>query len=45
MTLSQTNRSALIAGFLLATVFHTGAAAQSNSPQSPQLEANLEYTR
>jgi pimeloyl-ACP methyl ester carboxylesterase len=33
MTLSQTSRSALIAGFLLTAVFHTGAAAQSNSPQ------------
>ena len=28
MTLSQTYRSALIAGFLLTAVFHTGAAAQ-----------------
>src|SRR5882724_1524462 len=42
MTLSQTYRSALIAGFLLTAVFHTGAAAQA---RSPQLEANLEYTR
>ena len=33
MTLSQTYRSALIAGFLLTAVFHTGAAAQANSPQ------------
>jgi len=45
MTLSQTYRSALIAGSLLTAVFHTGAAAQANSPQSPQLEANLEYAR
>ena len=33
MTLSQTSRSALIAGFLLTAVFPTEAAAQSNSPQ------------
>ncbi len=33
MTLSQTYRSALIAGFSLTAVFHTGAAAQANSPQ------------
>src|SRR3989449_4958814 len=33
MTLSQTSRSALIAGFLLTAVFHMGAAAQPNSPQ------------
>ena len=33
MTLSQTYRSALIAGFLLTAVFRTGAAAQANSPQ------------
>src|SRR5450432_2502031 len=35
MTLSQTYRTALIAvaGFLLTVVFHTGAAAQANSPQ------------
>jgi pimeloyl-ACP methyl ester carboxylesterase len=33
MTLSQTYRSALMAGFLLTAVFPTGAAAQSNSPQ------------
>jgi pimeloyl-ACP methyl ester carboxylesterase len=35
MTLSQTYRTALIAiaGFLLTAVFHTGAVAQSNSPQ------------
>src|SRR5471032_1524380 len=35
MTLSQTYRTALIAvaGFLLTAVFHTGAAAQANSPQ------------
>src|SRR6266481_1495882 len=33
MTLSQTSRSALIAGFLLTAVFHAGRAAQSNSPQ------------
>jgi pimeloyl-ACP methyl ester carboxylesterase len=35
MTLSQVYRTALtaIAGFLLTTVFHTGAAAQANSPQ------------
>ena len=35
MTLSQTYRTALtaIAGFLLTTVFHTGAAAQMNSAQ------------
>ena len=32
MTLSQTYRTALIAVLLL-TVFHTGAAAQTNSPQ------------
>src|SRR5712692_8165135 len=33
--LSQTYRTALIAvaGFLLTAVFHTGAAAQANSPQ------------
>src|SRR5258708_8599164 len=33
MTLSQTSRRALTAGFLLTAVFHTGATAQSNSPQ------------
>ena len=35
MTLSQIYRTALtaIAGFLLTSVFHTGAAAQANSPQ------------
>jgi pimeloyl-ACP methyl ester carboxylesterase len=35
MTLSQTYRASLIAisGFLLTGVFHTGAVAQSNSPQ------------
>jgi pimeloyl-ACP methyl ester carboxylesterase len=33
MTLSPTSRRALTAGFLLTAVFHTGAAAQSNSPQ------------
>src|SRR5882724_12963880 len=33
MTLSQTSRRALTAGFLLTAVFNTGAAAQSNSPQ------------
>lgn len=33
MTLSQTCRTALIAVFLLMAVFHTGAAAQANSPQ------------
>src|SRR5712675_1694499 len=33
MTLSQTSRSALIAGFLLTTAFPTEAAAQANSPQ------------
>jgi pimeloyl-ACP methyl ester carboxylesterase len=33
MTLSQTSRRTLTAGFLLTAVFHTGAAAQSNSPQ------------
>src|SRR5258707_15101256 len=33
MKLSQTYRTGLIALFLLTAVFHTGAAAQSNSPQ------------
>src|SRR2546423_12436253 len=33
MTLSQTSRRALTAGFLLTAVFYTGAAAQANSPQ------------
>src|SRR5260370_22709007 len=33
MTLSQTSRSALIAGFLLTAAFPTEAAAQANSPQ------------
>jgi uncharacterized protein GlcG (DUF336 family)/pimeloyl-ACP methyl ester carboxylesterase len=33
MTLSQTYRSALTAGFLLTAVFHTGAAAQEPPPQ------------
>jgi hypothetical protein len=35
MTLSQTYRTAFIAiaAFLLTAVFHTGAAAQTNSPQ------------
>ena len=33
MTLSQTSRRALTAGFLLTAVFHTGTAAQVNSPQ------------
>jgi pimeloyl-ACP methyl ester carboxylesterase len=33
MTLSQTSRSVLTAGFLLTAVFHMGAAAQSNSVQ------------
>src|SRR6266513_6048908 len=33
MTLSQTSRSALLAGFLLPAAFPTEAAAQSNSPQ------------
>src|SRR6201985_2868535 len=33
MTLSQTSRRVLTAGFLLTAVFHTGAAAQSNSVQ------------
>ena len=33
MTLSQTSRSALIAGVLLTAAFPTGAAAQSNPPQ------------
>src|SRR5438270_10966979 len=33
MTLSQTSRRALTAGFLLTAVVHTGAAAQSNTPQ------------
>src|SRR4029078_3746013 len=33
MTLSQTSRRVLTAGFLLTAVFHTVVAAQSNSPQ------------
>ena len=33
MTLSQTSRSALIAGFLLTAAFPTEVAAQTNSPQ------------
>ena len=33
MTLSQTSRRALTAGFLLTAVFHTGAVAQANAPQ------------
>ena len=33
MTLSQTSRSAWIAGFLLIVALPTEAAAQSNSPQ------------
>ena len=33
MTLSQTSRRALTAGFLLTAVFHTEAAAQANTPQ------------
>jgi pimeloyl-ACP methyl ester carboxylesterase len=35
MTLSQIYRTVLIAiaGFLLTSVFHTGAVAQANSPQ------------
>src|SRR5450432_2628073 len=33
MTLSKTSRNGLIAGFLLTAVFHTEAAAQTNSPQ------------
>src|SRR5947208_4591443 len=33
MTLSQTSRRVLTAGFLLTAVFHTVAAAQTNSPQ------------
>src|SRR6201985_2093278 len=33
MTLSQTSRRVLTAGFLLTAVFHTGAVAQANSPQ------------
>src|SRR5437588_2926093 len=45
MTFSQTYRSALIAGFLLTAVFHTGAAAQAPPLNPPQIEANLEYTR
>jgi len=36
MTLSHTSRSGLTAGFLLTAVFHTVAAAQSNSPQGSE---------